>query len=255
MNFNKAINPVSVTGSTIQLSAGATNEAPSSISFSPDYTRVSIVPQAPLPPSTVMTFAISGVTSEAGEPVTAKTTHFTTAAQPDFTAPYVLNSSVLSSQTNVPVNSVFSMQFSKPMDIGSFMGTTVVGLYDDNTGRYVPATVSWSADQTTIFIVPTSRLAVGNEYCLYSYYMTDLSGNPQQNFYISFTTSFSSNTNPPTVVNTSPENTRDPGPGRMRRSRSCSASRFSRPALARSRSRQAATRWRSRQRSATPTNC
>ena len=37
--------------------------------------------------------------------------------------------------------------------------------------------------------------------------MTDLSGNPQQNFNISFTTSFSANTNPPTVVNTSPENT------------------------------------------------
>jgi hypothetical protein len=36
VNFNKAINPVSVTGSTIQLSAGSTNEVPSSISFSPD---------------------------------------------------------------------------------------------------------------------------------------------------------------------------------------------------------------------------
>ena len=66
VNFNKAINPISVTGSTIQLSAGATTEVPSSISFSPDYTRVSIVPQAPLPPSTLMTIAINGVTSEAG---------------------------------------------------------------------------------------------------------------------------------------------------------------------------------------------
>ena len=90
VNFNKAINPVSVTGSTIQVSAGATNEAPSSISFSPDYTRVSIVPQAPLPPSTQMAVAINGVTSEAGKSVATKTTHFTTAAQPDFAAPYVV---------------------------------------------------------------------------------------------------------------------------------------------------------------------
>jgi hypothetical protein len=52
-----------VTGSTIQLSAGSTTEVQSSISFSPDYTRVSISPLAPLPLSTVMTVAINGVTS------------------------------------------------------------------------------------------------------------------------------------------------------------------------------------------------
>ena len=63
VNFNKAINPVSVTGSTIQLSAGSTIEVPSSISFTSDYTRTMIIPQAPLPSSTSMTIAISGVTS------------------------------------------------------------------------------------------------------------------------------------------------------------------------------------------------
>ena len=162
----------SVPLSTIQLSAGSTNEVPSSISFSPDYTRVSIVPQAPLPPSTVMTVAISGVTSEAGKPVATKTTHFTTAAQPDFTAPFVVSSSVLNGQTNVPVNSAFSMQFSKPMDIGSFISANV-NVYCSGA---LPATVSWSTDQTTIFIVPNSPLAVGDQYGLWSYSMTDLSG-------------------------------------------------------------------------------
>jgi large repetitive protein len=206
VNFNKAINPVSVTGSTIQLSAGSTNEVPSSISFSPDYTRVSIVPQAPLPPSTQMTVAISGVTSQAGKPVANKTTHFTTAAQPDFTPPYIVSSSVLSGQTNVPVNSAFSMQFSKPMDIGSLIPVDV-NVYSYTAGQPVPATVTWSADQTTIFIVPTSPLGVGQQFLLESYYMTDLSGNPQTNFAISFTASFNSNTNPPTVLNTSPEDT------------------------------------------------
>src|SRR5271157_659536 len=146
VNFNKAINPISVTGSTIQLSGGSVTEVPSSIAFSPDYTRVSITPQAPLPVSTQLTVAISGVTSEAGKSVSAKTTHFTTAANPDFTAPVVISSSVLSGQTNVPVNSVFSLQFSKPMDIGSFTNNTNVGLYNYNTGQYVTSTISWSAD-------------------------------------------------------------------------------------------------------------
>ena len=35
----------------------------------------------------------------------------------------------------------------------------------------------------------------------------DLSGNVQQGFDVNFTASFTSNTNPPTVINTSPENT------------------------------------------------
>ncbi|MGD0790986.1 MAG: Ig-like domain-containing protein [Terriglobales bacterium] len=208
VNFNKAMNPVSVTGSTIKLSAGATTEVPSSISFSPDYTRVSIVPQAPLPPSTVMTVAISGVTSQAGKSVAAKTTHFTTAAQPDFTPPYVTSSSVLNGQTSVPVNSAFVMQFSKPMDIGSYNAAdvNVYGYYGANYG-VVPATVSWSADQTTIFIVPNSPLNVGDNYYLESYSMTDLSGNPEVNFLAYFSTAFVANTNAPTVINTSPENT------------------------------------------------
>jgi hypothetical protein len=206
VNFNKAINPVSVTGGTIQLSTGAINEVPSSISFSPDYTRVSIVPQAPLPPNTIMAVAISGVTSQAGKPVANKTTHFTTAAQPDFTPPYVVSSSVLNGQTNVPVNSAFSMQFSKPMDIGSYIPVDV-NVYSYTSGQPVPATVTWSADQTTIFIVPTSPLGVGQQFLLECYYMTDLSGNPQTNFTASFTASFNSNTNPPTVLNTSPEDT------------------------------------------------
>jgi hypothetical protein len=216
VNFNKIINPISVTGSTIQLSTGSTTEVPSSISFSPDYTRVSIIPLAPLPPSTIMAVAISGVTSEAGKSVASTTTHFTTAAQPDFTPPYVVNPSVQSGQTNVPVNSAFTMQFSKPMDVGSTItngaqvGVCTTYSYNGcgySGGQLVPATVSWSADQTTIFVVPTSPLAVGTTYYLGSAYLTDLAGNTQTNFSVSFTTAFVANTNPPTVINTSPENT------------------------------------------------
>jgi YD repeat-containing protein len=206
VTFNKAINPVSVTGSSIQLSAGATTETPSSISFSPDYKRVSINPQAPLPPSTQMAIAINGVTSEAGVAVASQTTHFTTMAGPDFSQPYVILSSVQSNQVNVPDNAVFSMTFSKPMDSGSFNPSNVY-VNGGINNQIVPTTISWSADQTTIFLVPTSPLNVGNGYSMCSAYMTDLEGNAQQNFCVSFTTAFVANTNPPTVINTSPENT------------------------------------------------
>jgi hypothetical protein len=205
VNFNKTINPVSVTGSTIQVSTGSTDEVPSSISFNPSYTRVSIVPQAPLPPSTQMTLTVNGVTSEAGKAVAKKTTTFTTEAQPDFTAPYVTASSVQSGQANVPVNSAFSLTFSKPMDEGSYGGPTDVYVYNNNTAQYASTTVSWSADQTTIFLVPTSPLLVGDSYQLGSFYMTDLDGNPEQNFAINFTAAFTANTTAPTVVDTNPE--------------------------------------------------
>ncbi|MGA2357344.1 MAG: Ig-like domain-containing protein, partial [Terriglobales bacterium] len=205
VTFNKAINPVSVTGSTIQLSAGATTEAPSSISFTPDYKRVSITPQAPLPLSTQMTIAINGVTSEAGVAVASQSTTFTTMAGPDFSQPYVLRSSVQSGQANVPDNAVFSMTFSKPMDIGSY-NSAYVYVSGGISGQNVPSTVSWSADQTTIFLAPASALNVGEGYSMCSYYMTDLEGNAQQNFCVNFSTSFTANTTPPTVINTSPEN-------------------------------------------------
>ena len=204
VNFNKAINPVSVSGSTIQLTGGSVTEVPSSISFTPDYTRVTIVPQAPLPPSTAMTLAVNAVTSQAGVSVATKTTTFTTAAQPDFVAPYVVNSSVQNGQTNVPVNSAFSMQFSKPMDIGSFKPSNVY-VSGGITNSIIPTTISWSADQTTISLVPSSPLNVGDGYSLCSSSMTDLDGNPQQSFCANFTAAFTPNTNPPTVVNTSPE--------------------------------------------------
>jgi hypothetical protein len=203
VNFNKAINPISVTGSTLQLSGGSVTEVPSSISFTPNYTRVTVVPQAPLPPSTVMTLAVKGVTSQAGISVATTTTTFTTAAQPDFAAPYVINSSVQTGQVNVPVNSVFSMQFSKPMDIGSFNPANVY-VSGGIANLIVPTTISWSADQTTIFLVPSSALNVGDGYSLCSNFMTDLNGNLQQSFCANFTAAFAPNTNPPTVVNTSP---------------------------------------------------
>jgi hypothetical protein len=162
VNFNKAINPISVTGSSIQLSGGSVTEVPSSISFTPDYTRTMIVPRAPLPSSTTMTIAINGVTSEAGVAVTSKTTTFTTMAGADFIAPYVVNPSVQSGQT-VGTNAAFAMQFSEPMDIGSIDVATVgvCTIYAGYAcqyygGAFIPVTVSWSADQTTVFVTPTS---------------------------------------------------------------------------------------------------
>jgi hypothetical protein len=206
VDFNKAINPVTVTGSSIQLSGGSVTEVPSSISFSTNYERTIIIPQAPLPSSTSMAIAISGVTSEAGVSVASQTTHFTTMAGADFVGPYVINPSVQSGQT-VGTNAVFAMQFNEPIDPGSVNPggvNTDVYLYDNSTGTYVTTTISFSADLTTIFLTPTASLTASQSYQLGSYYVNDLSGNPQQNFAVTFNTGTGAQTTGPVVQQVSP---------------------------------------------------
>ena len=204
VTFNKAINPVSVTGSTIQLSGGSVTEVPSSISFTSDYTRTIIIPQAALPSSTLMAIAINGVTGEAGTAVASQTTHFTTMAGADFNAPSVVNASVGSGQT-VGTNAAFAMQFNKPMDPGSVNpgGVQYVYLYDYTLG-YVAFSVSFSADQTAVILTPTATLGASHQFQMCSSSMMDLSGNPQQGFCVGFFTGSGTDTTGPAVLQVSP---------------------------------------------------
>jgi hypothetical protein len=202
--FSKAVNPITVTGSTIQLSGGGMTATPSSISFTPDYTTVNLVPQAPLPASTTMTISINGVQSVSGTAVTPLTTTFQTLAGPDFSAPYVVSSSVVNGQTNVPVNSVFSLQFNKPMAVSTYSPSQCA--LGGGLGGAVQATASFSPNLTTLYLVPASNLAVGLSYSISCYGIQDLEGNVQSGFYISFSTSFVSSSTAPQVVNTNPEN-------------------------------------------------
>jgi len=137
--------------------------------------------------------------------VASQTTHFTTLADADFSAPSVINPSVASNQT-VGTNAVFAMQFNKPMDPGSVNPggvTTDVYVYDYSTG-YVATTISFSADLTTVFLKPTASLTASHQFQLCSYYMTDLSGNPQNNFCVNFYTGTGTDTTGPVVQQVGP---------------------------------------------------
>jgi hypothetical protein len=153
-----------------------------------------------------MAIAISSVTSEAGVSVASQTTHFTTMAGADFSAPSVISTSVQNGQT-VGTNAAFAMQFNKPMDTGSVNPAGVnsdVFVYDYNLGTYVTTTISFSADLTTVFLKPTANLTASHQFQMCSYYMTDLSGNPQQNFCVYFYTGTGTDTTGPVVQQVSP---------------------------------------------------
>jgi hypothetical protein len=123
----------------------------------------------------------------------------------DFSAPYVVNPSVQYGQT-VGTNAAFALQFNKPMDPGSAnpAGAQYVYLYDYASG-YVATTISFSADLSTVFLKPTANLTASHQFELCSYYITDLSGNPQQNFCLgSFFTGTGTDTTGPVVQQVSP---------------------------------------------------
>ena len=132
--------------------------------------------------------------------------YFTTLAGADFSVPFVVHASVDTSQY-VGTNAAFAMQFNKPMDPGSVNPGGVnsdVFVYDYNLGTYATVTISFSADLTTVMLKPTANLTASHQFQLCSYYMTDLSGNPQQNFCVNFYTGAGTDTTGPVVQQVSP---------------------------------------------------
>ena len=203
VTFSKAINPISVTGSTIQIKDGSQAVVPSSISFDSTNTVVTITPQSPLAANAQMTVTINGITDATGSAIAPLTTQFTTGAVPDTAAPAVLGISPASGTTNVPTNTVVVIQFNEPMAT-SFINAGTFYLSDTQTGQNVPGTISFSADLTTATLVPSVPLSVGRQYNIYSNGARDLTGNSQPNYSASFTTAYAASTATPLVTGVDP---------------------------------------------------
>jgi hypothetical protein len=90
--LSKAIDPVSVNGTTFQVTQGGTPLA-GSYWFNSGDTRVQFMPNAPLPASASLTMTINGITDQEGHPLTFSST-FQTGSGPDFAAPSVVSTSI-----------------------------------------------------------------------------------------------------------------------------------------------------------------
>ncbi len=209
--FSKAIDPLTINASTVQLSGGGTTVVPDSISFSNGNQSVLLVPHAPLPDATQMTLTISGITDVAGNPVTAQTINFTTGTGPDVVAPLLVSSSPFQAGVNVPLNAVVTLQVNEPVDAGSVNGSTFL-ISADATGQSVTGTYSVSTDGQTIMFLPSVPLAAGQGYHVYSGNrgIADLAGNLLASLGgvtdFSFTTGTTANTSAPQVAGVSPAN-------------------------------------------------
>jgi large repetitive protein len=210
VQFDKPVNPVTVNGSTIQLSGGGTTQVADAISFSNNNQSVVLVPHGPLPDETVMTLTISGVTDVAGNAVAPQTTTFTTGAGPDLTAPAVVSENPYGGESGVPLNAVVELQANEPVDPGSVNGNTLE-VQDQTTGQQVAGSYSVSADGRTVSFVPGAALAVNRNYVVFfaNRGITDLAGNQVTSTVLSnysFTTGAAGDTSGPSVVGVSPAN-------------------------------------------------
>jgi hypothetical protein len=130
---------------------------------------------AQLAGNTVYQVQISGVTNNAGDPVTATNLNFTTGAAPAST--YLQVTSVTpSNQTNVAVDTPIVVEFNEPLTstaIGSgalsststqdtFDPGTTVQLLDTTAGTAVTGTVAIGTDGKSLVITPDANLAASN---------------------------------------------------------------------------------------------
>ncbi|MGO9275173.1 MAG: Ig-like domain-containing protein [Terriglobia bacterium] len=210
VRFSKPIDPLTVSGTTIQVMGGGSTVVPSSISFSNSNQDVLLVPQAPLPDNTPMTIAVSGVQDLAGNAVIAKTTQFATGPGPDLIGPAVISENPFNNATNVPLNAPISLQTSEPIDPPTVNSNTL-GVFDFQTAQQVAGSYSVSANAQTLTFVPSSPLAPGQGYLVdYLGGIMDLEGNllsgPNSLGDFFFTTGNATDTAGPQVLGVSPPN-------------------------------------------------
>ncbi len=207
VRFDEAINPLTVTGATIAVSAPGHASMPSTISFSNNDQEVLIVPHSPLPEATLMMLTVDGVEDVAGNAVVVHTTQFTTRSGPDVTAPQVVRTNPFSSATEVPVNTVISVEFNEPVDPVTVNSNSFI-VRDNFTFDNLSGSYTISPDGRTVSFMPAVPLAVGRSHTVFvsSQGIQDLAGNSLTGGNFSFTTAFAADTVGPQVLGVSPAN-------------------------------------------------
>jgi Bacterial Ig-like domain len=155
-----------------------------------------VTPAVPLPESASVTIAVNGVRDAAGNAAPPASATFTTAAGADVVRPSA-TSNVIST---MPVNSVFDVVFSEPMDVPSVLASKDQFLYDNTTGYVSGGTMTFSADGRMMSFAPPANLVPGRGYSInLGSSARDLSGNTFTTLSVGFTAAAASDVTPPQV--------------------------------------------------------
>ncbi|MES2863450.1 MAG: Ig-like domain-containing protein [Bacteroidota bacterium] len=153
--FNTAMNPTTINGTSFTLKQGTTSIA-GVVSYSG--TTASFVPTLPLSINTVYTATITtGVQNVSGIALSSDYVwNFTTGT---LTAPIVMSTDPLNSETGVALNKIITASFNMPMDPSTISGTTFMVKIGTNS---VSGTVSYIG--TTATFTPSSNLSNNTTY-------------------------------------------------------------------------------------------
>ena len=205
ITFSKLLNPLTVNSSTITVA-----EQSGSVQFSGAYSLnnsgsggiVTFTPSAPLLGGTQIYVSVNGVQDFAGNNNQYSYWVFTTAGTSDTTPPTITSVTPTSGSTNLGLNTIVTLTFSKPLNpttissttFALFNGTSPLGTSVSHSADYQSVTLSTSLpNNATITVVATHGVQ-------------DLSGNALADFQSTFTTVQASNGSSPSVVSQRPAN-------------------------------------------------
>jgi hypothetical protein len=206
LRFDDAVAIASLTSQSLTLKAGG-EDLPYVMTWRDEAsgtTVVTLTPEDVLPASTEIVVGVtSAITDRALNAAVPMTVRFTTAPGPIFVGARVATQNVSSSDVGVPVTSVFTVTYDRPIDART-VSAAVAYLRDTLTSVVVPATVSVSSDLRSVTVSPTTLLAVNRTFTWFVNSLVDLSGNSVQTVSTSFTTALRTPVSGPTVLMVSP---------------------------------------------------
>jgi RHS repeat-associated protein len=202
LRFSQPVQPVSLVNGVFTLSQGS-SPVSGSVVQSNDDLSLSFIPSQNLTAST--TYSIAAVDIAVGQTSPLFQSAFTTGSTTDGTAPQVVQLSPPSAAKGVPINAPLVAQFNKPMDPSTL--TPQAFSVTDN-GMSVPGMVQVDPTGLTASFVPSAFFSVGHNISSnLASTIRDASGN---NLYtgssFSFTTSFSADSQGPSLIGASPSN-------------------------------------------------
>lgn len=204
VTFSEAIDPTSVNEATLrllQIPSFAMVEG--TIEVQGGLRALFTPAQALAPGATYRVEVSSGVQDLAGQALAfAQSAGFTTAGAPDGEPPRVLAVSPPNGATGVPLNAGVVVLLDEPIAVGSASASSI----SLRTGSTIVAgTVSQSSDRTLVFFSPAASLAPAAVYEVTLSGLTDRAGNALAPQTWSFTTGGATDTDPPAVLATVPD--------------------------------------------------
>jgi hypothetical protein len=189
IQFSESISGASLGGVTLKQGGSV---VPTTTSLYDGDQGVQLLPLVPLAASTTYTINVTGVVDITGNSQSPfSSVSFTTGTGTDLTKPTIVSTNPTNGESNVPVNTTCQVVFSEAMDPAVFDPNNSLTLRDASN-NVVPATITFSANNTTATLQPKSNLnGSGATYYFeigYQAPLYDLGGNQLSGTYITFTT-------------------------------------------------------------------